>query len=225
MSNAIKKKVNDFIKQHKLKDINYVALKDAATSMGYTVIEFNIVANDKDVEMVIQNLNLGDMIVRSRGFIYANNNYRLIFINEDLNEEEKVLVICHEIGHIVCGHFSVAPIIGIEVKEEHEANEFCHYLLNPGLFQKLKKCITIHRKAFIIAVSVLCISICLITTYLTMQNKNKYTDNLYVTSAGERYHKKDCIFVKNKTNVKKMTKKEFDKGIYVPCDMCLPDKD
>ena len=49
-----------------------------------------------------------------------------------------------------------------------------------------------------------------------------YKDNLYVTSTGECYHKKECIFIKNKTNTRKLAKEEFEKGTYSPCDMCLP---
>lgn len=222
MDDNIKKLAKTFIKKYKLTSIDYSALKNVASKIGYTVIEFNSIFNEKDVETVIQNLELSENALKSRGFTYVSTEYRLIFVNEDLNDEEKLLILSHELGHIACGHFSTAPIIGNDVKDEHEANEFSHYLLNQSGFRKMKNAIAVHRKAFIASVVILCLIIGSLTAYLIIRNRNVYEDNLYITSTGECYHKKECIFVKNKTNIKKLTKKEFESGTYSSCDMCLP---
>ena len=224
MNNNIKKLAKTFIKKYKLTSIDYSALKNVTDKMGYTVIEFNSIFNEKDVETVIHNLNLSENALKSRGFTYVSAEYRLVFVNEDLNNEEKLLVLSHEIGHIVCEHFSTVPIIGNDVKDEHETNEFSHYLLKQSVFRKMKKTIASHRKAFITSVVILCLIIGSLTAYLIIRNINTYEDNLYITSTGECYHKKECIFVKNKTNIKKLTKEEFKSGNYSPCDMCLPDE-
>ena len=224
MNNNIKKLAKTFIKKYKLTSIDYATLKNTATDMGYMVIEFNSIFNEKDVETVIQNLDLSENALKSRGFTYVSAEYRLIFVNEDLNDEEKLLVLSHELGHIVCEHFSTVPIIGNDVKDEHKANEFSHYLLKQSGFRKVKNSIFVHRKAFIASVIILCLIIGLLAGYLIIQNKNLYKDDLYVTSTGECYHKKECIFVKNKTNIQKLNKEEFDSGTYSPCDMCLPDE-
>lgn len=224
MNNNINKLTKTFIKKYKLTTINYTALKNAAINMGYTVIEFNSIFNEKDVETVIQNLDLVEKTLKSRGFTYVSAEYRLIFVNEDLNDDEKLLVLSHEIGHIVCEHFSTVPIIGNDIKDEHEANEFSHYLLKRDGFKKINITIVGHRKMFIASVVILCLIIGLLVACLTMRNRDVFEDNLYITSTGECYHKKECIFVKNKTNIKKLTKEEFDSGTYSPCDMCLPDE-
>ncbi len=220
MSNDIKKITTGFIKQHKLITINYSVLKKAAVNMGYTIIEYNNIVNEKDVHTVIENLKLGDMILSSRGFTYVSKDYRLIFINEDLNDEEKLIVLSHEIGHIVCGHFVSAHIIGKDVKEEYEANEFSHHLLN----KSVSKSIIVHQKSFIIAVIMLCLFAVILAAYFINHNKNTYHGDFYITSTGQCYHKKDCIFIKNKTNSMKLTTEKFESGNYSPCDMCLPDK-
>ena len=72
MSNSIKKKANTFIKQQKLTSVDYSALKNVAIKMGYTIIEFNNITNDRDVETVICNLDLGEAILKSRGFTYVS---------------------------------------------------------------------------------------------------------------------------------------------------------
>lgn len=224
MNNNINKLAKTFIKKYKLTAINYATLKKAVINMGYTLIEFNSIFNEKDVEIVIQNLDLSEKILKSRGFTYVNAEYRLIFVNEDLNDEEKLLVLSHEIGHIVCEHFSTVSTIGNDVKDEHEANEFSHYLLKQSGLKKMKRAIVVHRKMFIASAVTLFIIIGGLTVYLIIQNRNVYEDNLYITPTGECYHKKECIFVKNKTNIKKLTKEEFEKGTYSPCDMCVPDE-
>ena len=223
MNNNIKKLTKTFIKKYKLTSIDYFDLKNVACNMGYTVIEFNSIFNEKDVETVIRNLDLNENALKSRGFTYVGPEYRLIFVNEDLNDEEKLLVLSHELGHIVCEHFSTSPIIGNDVKNEHDANEFSHYLLKKSGLRKVKNAISAHRKAFVASVVILCLIIGSLTAYLVIRNINTYEDNLYITSTGECYHKKECIFVKNKTNIKKLTKEEFESGTYSPCDMCLPD--
>ena len=88
MNNNIKKLTKTFIKKYKLTVIDYSALKNTASNMGYTVIEFNSIFNEKDVETVIHNLDVGENALKSRGFTYVSAEYRLIFINEDLNDEE-----------------------------------------------------------------------------------------------------------------------------------------
>lgn len=220
----IKKLAKNFIVKNKLTSINYLSLKSAAENIGYTIIEFNSVFNDDDVEIIIQNLYLNENTLKSNGFTYVSAEYRLIFINEDLNDEEKMIVLSHELGHILCEHFTSVPIIGNDVKEEYEANEFSHYLLEQSSFRNVKNTMAVHRKGIIISVVVLCLLIGSLVAYLIIQSKDLYTDNLYVTASGERYHKKECIFVKNKKNIKKLTKEEFEKGTYNPCDMCLPVK-
>ena len=120
--NNIKNVAETFIKKYKLTIVDYSALKNTATEMGYTIIEYDSVYNDTDVETVIHNLDLGQVVLQSRGFTYADKNHRLIFINEELTEDEKVLVLAHELGHIECGHLSSQHIIGRDVIEEHEAN-------------------------------------------------------------------------------------------------------
>ena len=165
MSNNIKEKATTFLRQYKLTTVNYSTLKKVANDIGYTIIEFDNIVNDKDVDTVIKNLDLGEAILKSRGFTYVSKDYRLIFINEGLNDEEKLLVLSHEMGHIACEHFSTAPIIGKDVKEEHEANEFSHYLLKESLFRKIKRTVSIHRKAFITTVIILCLILSVNSVY------------------------------------------------------------
>lgn len=222
MSKSMQKKVNQFIKKHSLTNIHYTGLKDAAKALGFTTIEFNPIFNDQDVATVIENLGIGDAILQSRGFTYADKNYRLVFINEDLNEEEKILVLSHELGHIACEHFATAPIIGKDVKEEHEANEFSHYLLKHRPMRNFQLAIGKHKKLWT-ALAILLVLIVIFTVIgMAYQKEQSYYGEYYITQTGNKYHQSECIHVKNNNQAERLTKEQFASGDFEPCGTCLP---
>lgn len=49
-----------------------------------------------------------------------------------------------------------------------------------------------------------------VTVFSTASKESSYYGELYVTPTGNKYHKKDCIFIKGKTNSRRMTKEEFE---------------
>lgn len=221
-NNTIKKKAHIFLKNNSLTTIDYNSLCNTMKNAGYTIIEFNCKVNDENVTTVIHNLNLDNYIKKSRGFTYISDRYRLIFINDDLNDNEKLLVLSHETGHIVCEHFMSTPIIGKDVEEEHEANEFVHWLLNPTLQVNIRNFINTKKKSAMISfILIISIAITLLTVYYVKKEKSYYGE-YYITTTGSKYHEKECIFVKNKNNTCRLTKEEFETGDYEACEMCLP---
>ena len=222
MSETIKKTVNQFVKKHHIKTVNYSVLRDVIKSIGFTIIEFNAIFNDKDVETIIQNLTLDEGILRSRGFTYTDKNYRLVFVNEDLSDDEKMYVLSHELGHIICGHYSAAPIIGRDVKEEHEANEFSHYLLKPHSLRKFKIAVSEYKRIVIMLTSVLFVILALVVAGLIVNKEKSYYGDFYITTTGGKYHQAECIHVKNNNNIERLTKEQFKSGEYEPCGTCLP---
>lgn len=125
----VDKKVFDFIKEYGIKEISCAALSEAAEKLGYTVILFQPLHNNANVARLINALNLDGELLKSRGFTYSHGEFRLVFVNESLSEKEKTIVLSHELGHIVLGHAGRAPVIGHDVQEEFEANEFSSLLL------------------------------------------------------------------------------------------------
>lgn len=222
MVDSIKKAVSAFKKKYKLAEITEKTLCDALETQGYTVIRFNTIVNDEDVTQIISNLNLEDTILSHKGFTYSNDKYRLVFVNDDLSEEERLMVLAHEVGHIFCEHMTCQPIIGQDVKQEHEANEFAHYLLHPDKTDKTKAWFKGHKKLVI----ALCACILLIAVgvaiFSFVSREKTYYGEYYITTTGNKYHEKDCIFVKNKDNARRLTKEEFESGDYEPCKTCLP---
>lgn len=224
MNQAIKKKSNLFIKQYGIiKTLDDI--KSIIESQGYSVVEYNSVSNIEDVQIIIDELNIQKYIIQSKAFTYVSDKYRIVFVNESLNDNEKMIVLTHEEGHIYCEHFGHSNIIGLDVIEENEANEFSHYILNPTVKQSVMQSVKKHKKIVIVIISILTIISIIGAAFAINNNNAKYCDNYYITTTGQKYHREDCIFVKDKTNINKLTKEQYESGEYEPCAMCLPDKE
>lgn len=222
-TSEIRKEVSAFRSENSLTDISYESLCASVESMGYTVIEFDTFLRDKNVRTLVEEFDLNTQISNSRGFIYANGEFRLVFINEALSDNEKALVLAHEAGHIALGHTTKKSVFGNEVSEEHEANEFAHYLLNPDSHIKAAGFFNAHKKAVIALVMTVIIAFSAIGIISAVHRNNSYAGDFYVTQSGEKYHRKNCIFVKDKKNTHRLTQEEFDSGEYEACEICLPD--
>ena len=95
----IKRKVRRFRREYNIRSCTLPALTQVFEKQEFTIIWFNAVLNDKDVQTVVHALGLEERIIRSNGFIYIDRNYRLLFVNESLTDQEKILVMAHEEGH------------------------------------------------------------------------------------------------------------------------------
>lgn len=222
-SNAIKAKAKSFFKKYKLNNVDVPNLKDVLKKQGYTLIEFNHVVNSEAVSTLIKALGIEKNIASSKGFTYADDQRRLVFVHEDLTDEEKRIVLAHEEGHIFCGHLSSASIIGRDVIEEYEANEFAHYILKENTGRKIRAGCEKHKKSIRIIAALMVIALIGAAVFGIVKKEQSYYGEYYLTSTGHKYHEKDCIFVKDKTNTQRLTVDQFESGEYEPCAMCLPD--
>lgn len=213
------RQVADFKRKFKIKQVTSEGLCRALSEQGYTVIEFNGIDDNDDVTALKNALGVGPYMDQSRCFTYRDDKYRIVFIHEGLNEEERQVTLAHEEGHIWNDHLTKNNVIGNDVIQEHEANEFAHYLLKDKTGKRKK----------VITVATLCalITIAGIVSGLLLKNQHDtamYTDNLYRTETGGKYHLRDCMFIKDKTDVYRLTREEYDSGEYEPCEACMPDE-
>ena len=77
----IRRLVRETCSCYKVRKIDLRSLFQIIRGKGYIVIEFDMYANDDDVDLFISKLDLGDMIFRHNGFTYADAEYRLVFVN------------------------------------------------------------------------------------------------------------------------------------------------
>jgi hypothetical protein len=50
-----------------------------------------------------------------------------------------------------------------------------------------------------------------------------YYGEYYVSKSGTKYHEKDCMTIKGRSNVRRLTEKDYYSGDYEPCHVCLPE--
>ena len=215
MDNEIKKKVKSFLQEYGLQNVTLENLRSAIQKQGYTVVEYNNIFNDENVAALIDALGLENFCERSKGFTYADTKRRLVFLHEDLSDKEKLMILAHEEGHIYRNHLTSTPVLGRDVIEEHEANEFAHYLLHQSVWQKG------HKKTS--AAIVVAIALLVVSGFIgyKIYCGNTYYGEYYITSTGNKYHDKECGYVKGKDNVERMTREQYESGEYEPCGKCL----
>lgn len=210
------------MKDFDLQTVTLENLRGAIQKQGYTIIEFNNIYNNENVDILLNALELEEYCKRSKGFTYADSKRRLVFLHEDLSQEEKLIVLAHEEGHIYCNHLCSVPVLGRDVVEEYEANEFAHYLLHQGIGQRVNQFVRKRKKAVFLAVAVLVLVIAIGFIRGNIKREQSYYGEFYITSTGNKYHEKDCIFVKNKDNVERLTNELYKSNEYEPCNICLP---
>lgn len=204
-------------RKYKISSVTSEVLRTALEEQGYTIIEFNGVDDNENVRILKDLLGLAPYMEQSRGFTYRDKKYRLVFVNEALNEEERQIVLAHEQGHIWNDHMEKDYIFGNDVVQEYEANEFVHYLMK---YKKGK----MRGKWMGCALAGILICIALVSGILLYRNREQvvYTDLFYVAGSGTKYHQKGCMYIRDRKDVRRLTEEEFISGKYEPCDICLP---
>lgn len=214
-----RKQAVNFKKKYNIKSISSDELVRALGEQGYTLVQYNGVEEAEDVAILGKELDLEKWMKQSRGFTYRDDKYRIVFMQEGLTEEEKLIVLAHEEGHIWNDHLSKECVLGNDVVQEYEANEFAHFLLVD------KKGTIKHTKIIAICISLILVAVVCLCFFLKYRyDEAVYTDDLYRTESGSKYHIRNCMYIKDKTDVYRLTNEEFNSGKYEPCEACKPDE-
>ena len=223
MKSKIKNSVRNFCREYRVRNLDTHKLKSIIKSQGYRIIRFGKVYNDENTEALIKCLDLNEYIVSSCAFTYADDEYRLVFLEKNLSEKEELILLTHEEGHIYNKHFGEYVIVGKNILQEYEANEFCHYVLNSTFFDKLTDHIWTHKaiSACLASIIVVVISLC-ITLPLIIAGQT-YDTEYYAVPTGLKFHKEDCFYIKDKSSKQRISKDEIDARRLSPCKACLPE--
>lgn len=216
----IKQRAYSLLSEYRLQTVTLDNLVYIIEDLGYEIVEYGF--EDLATQHLLEKMGLTEYARARKAFVYKRGLARFVFIFEDLSAKEKLLALAHEVGHIVCNHLKDGNA-ECSVDEEYEANEFAHHLLHPGLWLRIKTWLIAHKKraiAITVIVLVLIIGAVIITSVI---RSNSYYGEYYITESGEKYHKEDCIFVKDKNNVERLTEKDYYSGEYDPCQICLPE--
>lgn len=193
-------------------------LEQALLLRGFTLVEYNRTSNDRDITTLLNALHLSEYAAQHAAFTYADANLRIVFLQENLSEQERQILLSHELGHVCCHHLESAHPTLTGVVEEQEANEFAGRLITYN-----KRCRLI-RKA-LLGIAVLC-CVAVLTVFLLRGSNHNTTrtlpgsDEVCLTHSGECYHQSDCTFVQGKDNIIYVTLDEAESSGYKPCQFC-----
>ena len=217
MRNSAKGAANALLRQYALIRPSLDDLVAAVTDRGFEIVEFD--PNSESMGVLRDRLRLTDSIVAQEAFVYQNGNVRLMFLRDNLNGQEKLYAVAHELGHIVLGHTNVKP----SVTEEHEANEFSHYVLQPHITGQLRSAIMRHKRIVAGVIAAIVLVLLAVGFVLGASQRSRYTEGFYVTPSGTKYHRAACSIIDGRTNARKMTREEYESGKYEPCALCVPE--
>lgn len=189
-----------------------------AKSLGYYVIFYSSV-ND---EYLIR-YNLSEYAQETTAFTY-NELACVIFINNNISYSEKLHRLLHEIGHIELKHIGSGEQY---LKNHDEAESEAEAFVYSVLYKK-------EDSSYVLLVSILsilafiCFAIKLniggikssLPKELQADDVVSASDTVYVTPSGTKFHKADCIYIKDKEYIK-LNRADAEKK-YAPCSICNP---
>lgn len=218
---VIQAKVKDMLSYYKLSKVTLDNLVYIIEDQGYEIIEY-VFGEDSSANRLIERLDLTNYSRANKAFTYRCGVSRFVFASEDMSATEKLYALAHEVGHIFCGHLKDGNM-NCSVEEEYEANEFAHAILHPSIWSTVSQWVTEHKKGVCAAIALLLV-VCVGAGIIThIQRQQSYYGEYYITDSGHKYHEKECIFVKDKTNVERLTEEQYYSGEYEPCQICLPE--
>ena len=190
---------------------------------GFEIIEYSQRDRSDSVWTVLNTLNLTAYAESGKAFAYKCGRSKLLFVCEEMTADEKLYALAHEEGHIIFGHLCNGACNGNAVEEEYVANEFAHYLLHPPLLLKFATTVKSNKKkALWVALIALSLAV-IIPLMVNIIQSRSYYGEYYVTESGTKYHEKDCMTIKDRSNVRRLTEKDYYSGDYEPCHVCLPE--
>lgn len=231
-----------FLRRYGASAVSTKGLQAALEDRGYTLVPFLASGNTSAVTTVLETLHLEQMAASAKGFTYADASYRLVFCRSDLSEEERCMILAHELGHIALDHLTHAPVLGKDVSEEFEANEFARILLAAPAARRRRRWLICAAAALLLVLGAAAWRIAASgrdsaktaaadrslpegQSEQAVSRGTDYYGEYYITPTGTKFHTKDCRFVSGEksTGVRRMTVDDYETGRYTPCSICLPD--
>ncbi len=219
----IRYKAKNLLLEYSISKITLENLIYIIEDQGFEIIEYSKRDSSDGVWTVLRALNLTAYAESGKAFAYKCGKSKLLFVCEEMTADEKLYALAHEEGHIVFGHLCNGIYDGNVVEEEYVANEFAHYLLNPPLWLKVFVAIKSHKNQSVwCAVIALALAIAIPVAVNIIQSQACYGE-YYVTENGTKYHERDCMTIKSRSNTRRLTEKDYYSGDYGPCQVCLPE--
>lgn len=219
--------IKELIFRLKVKKLDEIHIRQYLERQGFEILYLKT----ERANQVLKKLELED--IDNESFVYDGGRFKYVFLGKAKNDDDKLMALLHECGHIELKHKSSSKY--------HEAQAWSFaYNLTVIHLKIIKFVITVALSAMI--------TFALVSTNVDnhsipssapshSQSDNIITpapdttsdipsdtdistsDAVYVTPSGKKYHVAGCRYIKGK-DVKELTKSEA-KTNYLPCKICI----
>ncbi len=186
----------------------------------------------------IESRNLKRLTENCNAFVVVADDKHIILYSGDIDYNDKIFSICHEMGHIVLRH-DLKHSIPIQ---EWEADVFAEEMISPTcsrartqLQEELCKQLGIrsHRNIVLMAMLIICfLALAVSVTVSLISQRNgehsalpscdiTVSGSVYITLYGEKYHTEGCHYIADKDTLTEITVEEAERKGYEPCKYCI----
>ena len=224
----LKRTVKKFLKSVKY-NVTFKNAETYLTTLGYSIAFFGTPSGDSEIEK-----HGLQYMTDEKAFTYCGQS-KLVFISASLHANDKLLVLLHEIGHILFGHLGKNKhLTRDDVKAEIEADAFAYSVLNH------KK--PLLKPLFIAACAIVILGLTLFLAHnKTEVPQNNPAENInetaetffhdesierpssdeivYITKTGNKFHRSTCSSLHSSSIPLQRDEAEAN---YTPCKICNP---
>lgn len=214
----------------------YEALKSYIEKDGWNVLVYgeNGGGNEK-----LEALGLADFAATVSSFAYSSGGVRIIALRSRPDDFSLLMPLAHEIGHIECGH----DLSNLTSRDEAEADDFVYALLSTqGSNLKSYAICGICCVFFLFGIWGIATTVrynnaapdnhssqpasvisAQPTAGSSISSVLQNSDKVLITKSGDKYHRPDCVYVRDRTNTIEVTIEDAIKAGKEPCKICRPE--
>lgn len=209
------------------KRLTFVNVENILQSLGYSVVLFNTYPGDMELERY----ELEDKKGKLKAFTYSKTAH-IVFVDANLHADDRLYLLLHKLGHIVLGHVGDGKLVTRnQILIDIEADSFAYSIIHnnkQGWVYVLLSAVILYA---------LLITGCFINARSTpvhtsaevvtqTEQPQQATESevesefVYVTPSGNKFHRADCYYIKNRTTTELSRTKAATR--YAPCAVCEP---
>ncbi len=95
MASKIKRSARKFLKEYKVQKLSFSRIAEIIRSQGYKIVRFGKAYNEKNTEILINGLSLNGYVQAYSAFTYADDKYRLVFLEDNISDNEALILLAH----------------------------------------------------------------------------------------------------------------------------------